>query len=146
VCDGPCGASDYAALCRAFPALVLRGVPRLAPHHMAAARRLITFVDEAYEHRVALAASLACAPEDVFADLLRERAATRVAGAGPERDTSAERDEPGGVSITTEVAEAAAADEIRFACARAVSRLAEMGSRAYASALGTQLQRARAAG
>jgi cell division protein ZapE len=94
LCSRPLGAADYASLARAFPTVVLLGVPRLTRVRHNDARRFITLVDELYEARAEVLLTSACAAERLFDPLLRsERAAAaarvRVPAGTPTRPPAA---------------------------------------------------------
>ena len=66
LCRQPLGAGDYLALATHYQAVVIDGIPRLAPDNFDEARRFINLVDALYEHRVKLVASAAAAPDELF--------------------------------------------------------------------------------
>ena len=66
LCKQPLGAGDYLALATHYEAVVIDGIPRLAPDNFDEARRFINLVDALYEHRVKLVASAAAMPDDLF--------------------------------------------------------------------------------
>lgn len=59
LCEGPRGSADYIELARAYPAILISGVPQFSPLREDAARRFIQLVDELYDRRVKLALSAA---------------------------------------------------------------------------------------
>jgi len=71
LCAQPLGAADYAAICTHFHTLVLLDVPHQLRSKHNEARRLITLVDELYEHRVQLVLTAAAGPAELFEPLLR---------------------------------------------------------------------------
>lgn len=66
LCGRPLGPADYVALCRAFHTLYVCDVPRLGFHNHDRARRFITLVDEAYNHRCKVICSASVRPPDIF--------------------------------------------------------------------------------
>ncbi|MFO1187359.1 MAG: cell division protein ZapE [Alphaproteobacteria bacterium] len=66
LCREARGAADYLALARAFPVVMIDGVPRLALEERNEAQRLVTLIDALYERKVKLFAS-AAAPADEIA-------------------------------------------------------------------------------
>lgn len=66
LCGRPLGPADYVALCRTFHTLYVCDVPRLGFHNHDRARRFITLVDEAYNHRCKLICSASVMPPDIF--------------------------------------------------------------------------------
>lgn len=55
LCDGPYGSADYIELARAYPTLLISGVPLFTPFNEDAAQRFVHLVDELYDRRVKLA-------------------------------------------------------------------------------------------
>ncbi|WFD27542.1 peroxisome-assembly ATPase [Malassezia nana] len=51
LCGTPCSASDYIALCRAFPCLFIDDIPLMTLDMRDLARRFITLIDAAYESK-----------------------------------------------------------------------------------------------
>jgi cell division protein ZapE len=74
LCEGPRGSADYIELARAFPAILISGVPQFTPLREDAARRFIQMVDELYDRRVKLALSAAVPAVELY-DGARLRAA-----------------------------------------------------------------------
>ena len=66
LCGQPLGAGDYLALATHFHALILDGIPRLAPDNSDEARRFIVLIDTLYDHRVKLLASAAAKPDALY--------------------------------------------------------------------------------
>ena len=136
----PRGAADYIALCSAFDVVLMDGVPPMGVHNRDLARRFITLVDEAYNHRTALVVRAAAPPAALFAgiegddtplvDLEQLQFEGDVEGARSRRDLT--------VSAPTATLARGAASHLggtqeKFAFARAASRLLEMQTPAYAS-------------
>lgn len=63
----PAGAADYLAVAQRFHTVALRNVPQLSANSADAARRLITLIDELYNHRCALLMTAERAPDELFA-------------------------------------------------------------------------------
>jgi len=130
LCDSEHGAGDYRALARRFGAIGLAGARRLKPSEQDAARRFVTLVDELYEARTLVALTCGAHPDE----LLR---AIELGDDGGDAVRSAEELEdvadPAAAFSAEAQQHAAAAQELRFACARAASRLAEMLGPAYAA-------------
>lgn len=70
LCCRPLGAADYQALCRHFHTVALTDVPLQRRSRHNEARRLITLVDELYEHRATLLMTADAAPAQLFQPLL----------------------------------------------------------------------------
>lgn len=112
-CEQPVAAADYAALCDRFHTLLIDGVPVFDAATRAAAHRLVTLVDVAYERRVRLIlAAHAPSPEGLF---------TRIVTQADYR-----------VAQHTQGEELVVDDVVGFAKERTVSRLIEMSSLHYA--------------
>ncbi|HUI18421.1 MAG TPA: cell division protein ZapE [Alphaproteobacteria bacterium] len=65
LCQAPLGPADYLALAQHYRAVVLDGIPRLGPERRNEGRRLVTLIDELYEHRVQLIASAEVEPDQI---------------------------------------------------------------------------------
>lgn len=61
------GAADYMAVAQRFHTVAIVGVPQMSSNSADAARRFITFIDEAYNNRCALLMSADKAPDELFA-------------------------------------------------------------------------------
>ena len=55
LCDGPYGSADYIELARAYPAILVSGLPQFTPFNEDAAQRFVHLIDEVYDRRVKLA-------------------------------------------------------------------------------------------
>jgi protein AFG1 len=116
LCETPVAAADYIALCEQFHTVLLDGVPRMGAATRAAAYRLVTLVDVAYEQKARLICAAEAQPAELFAAIVTQ---------------SEFADAKAGLS-------AAAADElcvddnVGFSKERTISRLIEMQSVHYA--------------
>jgi cell division protein ZapE len=54
LCDGPFGSADYIELARAYPAILVSGLPQFTPFNEDAAQRFVHLIDELYDRRVKL--------------------------------------------------------------------------------------------
>lgn len=135
LCARELGAADYAALGENFGALVLEGLPALTLKEHDRARRFITLVDELYERGTALVVLGAAAPlGDLLRGITKENDDEVVNGgksAAEDLSTTAtegaiETPVDAAQELTVKEGDAAAVRELRFACARAASRLHEM--------------------
>jgi cell division protein ZapE len=66
LCEAPLGASDYAAIARAFHTVVVDDIPVIEPARRDVARRFINLVDVFYDHGVKLVASAAAEPGALY--------------------------------------------------------------------------------
>lgn len=66
LCDGPRGPADYVELARAYPAILVSGVPQFTPLTEDAARRFVQMVDEFYDRRVKLVLSAAVPAVELY--------------------------------------------------------------------------------
>jgi cell division protein ZapE len=66
LCERPLAAVDYLGLVERFGAILVEGIPRLAPRQRNAAQRLHILVDTLYEARTLLIASAAVPPEQIY--------------------------------------------------------------------------------
>jgi len=66
LCGRMLGAGDYLALTHAYRTILIDHVPRLDPERFDEARRFITLVDVLYERRIALFATAAAMPENLY--------------------------------------------------------------------------------
>src|SRR5208282_3131298 len=65
LCEAPLGPADYLAIAQHYRAVVLDGIPRLGPERRNEARRLVTLIDELYEHRVHLVCAADAEPDRI---------------------------------------------------------------------------------
>jgi cell division protein ZapE len=68
LCQRPLAAADYFAIAEYFAAVIIEGIPRLAPEQRDAARRFNILIDTLYEARTLLVASAEVPPEEIYAD------------------------------------------------------------------------------
>ena len=66
LCDAPLGPADYLTLASTYRTIILTDVPQLPLVLKNQARRLITFLDAAYEAGTELIVSAAASPDDLF--------------------------------------------------------------------------------
>jgi len=82
LCVAALGPQDYLAIADAFHAVVLKGVPQLAPAQRNEAKRFVTLVDALYERSAKLVCSAAVQPSEIYTTGDRafefERAASRL--------------------------------------------------------------------
>ena len=114
--EQPVAAADFIALCERFHTILLDGVPCLVASTRAAAYRLVTLVDVAYEQRARLIVAAAAPPAAVFEKLV----------------TQAEFRDAKASLPAAKVEELCVDDNVGFAKERTVSRLVEMQSIQYA--------------
>lgn len=67
LCQRPLAAADYLAIAEHFAAVIIEGIPRLAPEQRDAARRFNILIDTLYEVRTLLVASAEVPPEEIYA-------------------------------------------------------------------------------
>jgi cell division protein ZapE len=66
LCAVPSGSADYIALARAYPAILISGVPQFTPTTEDAAQRFVHLIDELYDRRVKLAATAQVPAVDLY--------------------------------------------------------------------------------
>jgi cell division protein ZapE len=66
LCARPLAAADYLAIAERYAAIILEGVPRLAPRERNAAQRLHILIDALYEAKTLLVVSAAAPPEEIY--------------------------------------------------------------------------------
>jgi cell division protein ZapE len=66
LCEKPHSAVDYLALVERLAAIVLEGIPRLAPNRRNEAQRLHILIDTLYEARTLLIASAEVPPQEIY--------------------------------------------------------------------------------
>lgn len=126
LCGRALGAVDYAGIFSSASLLCLRGVPLLTEKRVDAARRFVTLVDEAYEAGVVLVLESDGSPGAILEDFRRGSEALGSSAAASDDTGSTVTADPAGSIVASAAAAEAGENELRFACARAVSRLTEM--------------------
>ena len=66
LCQKPLGAADYLKIAATFGTVILDGVPRLDPNRRDEARRLMTLIDELYEHKTKLIIAAEAPPDRLY--------------------------------------------------------------------------------
>lgn len=149
LCEANLGAADYHALCYASSTIFLQGLRPLARNELDYARRLITLIDLAYESRTRVCCCSTTPVEGVFAEIVRaEQERLGIAAPRLERmdvkrgggssssmmSTFIGDTEWSATGLPASLATGGAGEtDVVFAIGRAVSRLYEMGSKAYGS-------------
>lgn len=67
LCARPLAAADYLAIAERFTAVIVEGIPRLAPQQRNEAQRLHILIDALYEAKALLVASAAVPPAEIYA-------------------------------------------------------------------------------
>ena len=124
------GASDYAALARAFDIVVIENIPILTtlnPLDHDPARRFLTLLDELYEHKTAMICTAAAPPDQLLV--------YKSVNINNDNDVDDNDSQTLAIYQATHygntVAVLASVRELEFAFARAASRLKEMTSRRW---------------
>ncbi|PWY64074.1 putative mitochondrial ATPase [Aspergillus heteromorphus CBS 117.55] len=130
------GAADYLELVRNYDAFVITDVPGMDLHQRDLARRFITFIDAVYESRAKLVLTTAVPLTNLFLSPSEVKSATNNSiGDNDGEDLSdAMRmmmDDLGLSMQALKTTSIFSGDEERFAFARALSRLSEMGSKQW---------------
>ncbi|EPS30755.1 hypothetical protein PDE_05707 [Penicillium oxalicum 114-2] len=129
------GAADYLELVRHYDAFIVTDVPGMNLNQRDLARRLITFIDAVYESRAKLVLTTEVPLENLFLSHADLESSLKTADGGAGGDLSdAMRnlmDDLGMSEQTLKNTSIFSGDEERFAFARALSRLTEMGSREW---------------
>jgi cell division protein ZapE len=66
LCSKPLGAADYLAIAERFTAIIVEGIPRLAPEQRNEARRFNILIDTLYDARTLLIASAEVPPAQIY--------------------------------------------------------------------------------
>lgn len=66
LCKSPLGPADYITICNTYHTIFVEGIPQLSIYQKNEARRLLSFVDAAYESRVQLYCSAESEPKELF--------------------------------------------------------------------------------
>ena len=139
----PTGAADYIELMRSYDAFVVTNVPGMTHQQRDLARRFITFIDAVYESRAKLVLTTAVPLTQLF--LSREEMRDTIKKHKDDQKGLKEEREGEGLDDTMRMmmddlgmnmsmlksSNMFSGDEERFAFARALSRLAEMGSQEW---------------
>jgi len=128
LCDQPRSAADYIELCNQFSTIFLDEVPQMGIHQRNVARRLITFIDAAYEAKTKLLMTSEVPVLQIFSGN-PEKGATSNQMRALMDDLGLTMDDIGGSPIFT-------GEEELFAFARVISRLTEMSSQRWAESSG----------
>ncbi|KAL4812649.1 AFG1-like ATPase-domain-containing protein [Aspergillus spinulosporus] len=127
------GAADYLELVRNYEAFIVTDVPGMTLHQRDLARRFITFIDAVYESRAKLVLTTATPLTNLF--ISESEVKTSLDDNGEHTDLSdAMRmmmDDLGLSMKALKTSSLFSGDEERFAFARALSRLSEMGSKEW---------------
>lgn len=136
----PTSAADYIELMRSYDAFIVTGVPGMTHRQRDLARRFITFIDAVYESRAKLVLTTAVPLTQLFMskeeleDSVKKDKEDRK-GQGEEEgidDTMRNLMDDLGMNMNAlKNSSIFSGDEERFAFARALSRLAEMGSQEW---------------
>ncbi|KAL7275904.1 ATPase [Rhizina undulata] len=129
VCGSPTSAADYLELCRHYRSFVVTDVPGMDHKSRDVARRFITFIDAVYESRAKLVLTTAVPLTQLFVSA-EEMKSAKGDEDGSDLDASMRSlmDDLGMDMKTLKNSNIFSGDEERFAFARALSRLTEMGS------------------
>ena len=68
LCQKPLGAADYLKIAETFGTVILDGVPRLSANRRDEARRLMTLIDELYEHKTKFIVAAEAPPDQLYAE------------------------------------------------------------------------------
>ena len=139
LCSGPLGPADYVAVAARFHTVFITDIPAMSMRSRDKARRFITLVDEIYNRRGKLLCSAAVALDELFCaagDESQEEPLVDLEGLQFEGEVEGSRlrrdlGKAGGVApvaVTSGRLAALGGEEERFAFARAISRMYEMGS------------------
>ncbi|KAE8223494.1 hypothetical protein CF319_g3475 [Tilletia indica] len=124
LCGRPRAAADYIELCNTFSTVFVDAVPQMGIHQRDVARRLITFIDAAYEAKTKLLMTSEVPVLQIFSGN-PEKGPTRDQMRALMDDLGLTMDDIGGSPIFT-------GEEELFAFARVISRLTEMSSQRWA--------------
>ncbi|KAL4952407.1 AFG1-like ATPase-domain-containing protein [Aspergillus filifer] len=128
------GAADYLELVRNYEAFIVTDVPGMSLHQRDLARRFITFIDAVYESRAKLVLTTATPLTTLFISESEVKTSLDENGAEHTDLSDSMRmmmDDLGLSMAALKSSSIFSGDEERFAFARALSRLSEMGSREW---------------
>ncbi|KAL4787580.1 AFG1-like ATPase-domain-containing protein [Aspergillus varians] len=128
------GAADYLELVRNYEAFIVTDVPAMTLHQRDLARRFITFIDAVYESRAKLVLTTATPLTNLF--ISKSEVKTSLNDSGDEHTDLSDSmrmmmDDLGLSMKALKTSSIFSGDEERFAFARALSRLSEMGSKEW---------------
>ncbi|KAK0545081.1 ATPase [Tilletia horrida] len=138
LCGQPRAAADYIELCNQFSTVFVDAVPQMGIHQRDVARRLITFIDAAYEAKTKLLVTSEVPILQIFSGN-PEKGPTKDQMRSLMDDLGLTMDDIGGSPIFT-------GEEELFAFARVISRLTEMSSQRWAETSGVAGARGRQGG
>lgn len=136
----PTSAADYIELTRSYDSFIVTGVPGMTHRERDLARRFITFIDAVYESRAKLVLTTAVPLTQLFLskDEIRDGVAkdkehSKSTHGGEDLDDTMRNlmDDLGMNMKALKNSSIFSGDEERFAFARALSRLSEMGSQEW---------------
>lgn len=130
----PTSAADYIELTRSYDAFVVTDVPEMSYRQRDLARRFITFIDAVYEARAKLVLTSEVPLSQLFLSKEEiQELKKEVAGEGEHIEDSMRSlmDDLGMNMDTLKNSSIFTGDEEKFAFARALSRLSEMGSKEW---------------
>ncbi|KAL4803955.1 AFG1-like ATPase-domain-containing protein [Aspergillus unguis] len=127
------GAADYLELVRNYEAFIVTDVPGMTLHQRDLARRFITFIDAVYESRAKLVLTTATPLQNLFMSESEVKTSLDPNGEHPDLSDSMRMmmDDLGLSMKALKTSSIFSGDEERFAFARALSRLSEMGSKEW---------------
>ncbi|ODQ63755.1 AFG1-like ATPase [Nadsonia fulvescens var. elongata DSM 6958] len=126
LCGSPLSAADYIELATSFQAIIVTDIPSLSIREKDVARRLITFLDAAYENKIKLVVTAVRPFDHLFTD--------DVPGVKKEEvvDSLSELSEEADIEIGVAAKSGMfSGEEERFAFARALSRLHQMSTKEW---------------
>lgn len=135
----PTGAADYIELMRSYDAFIVTDIPGMTFRERDLARRFITFIDAVYESHAKLVLTTAVPLTQLFISAEEMRESIKKdgnQGVGEDADESVEIMQHMLEDVNSNIDQLKSSslfsgDEERFAFARALSRLSEMGSKQW---------------
>ena len=136
----PTSAADYIELMRSYDSFIVTGVPGMTHQQRDLARRFITFIDAVYESRAKLVLTSAVpltqlflSKEEIEESVKKDKDDKKGQNEGDDLDDTMRMmmDDLGMNMSMLKNSSIFSGDEERFAFARALSRLAEMGSQEW---------------
>ncbi|PYH97435.1 ATPase [Aspergillus ellipticus CBS 707.79] len=127
------GAADYLELVRNYEAFIITDVPGMNLHQRDLARRFITFIDAVYESRAKLVLTTEVPLTNLFLSADEVKSAVTDGSDGSDLSDAMRMmmDDLGLSMQALKTTSIFSGDEERFAFARALSRLSEMGSKQW---------------